>query len=83
MQVLEDSLCLVFLQYQLTDLIEKTDEDKVVNALRKSWGKMSEAGRAAALKLSFGERERALVGRALQDPATGSALCMRPHSTTD
>ncbi len=65
MQVLEDALCLVFLQYQLTDLLQKADDEKVVNALRKSWGKMSEAGRAAALKLSFGERERAVLERAL------------------
>lgn len=65
MQVLEDALCLVFLQYQLTDLIQKTDEAKVVNALRKSWGKMSEAGRAAALGLNLGAREKELVKRAL------------------
>ncbi len=66
MQVLEDALCLVFLQHQLSELILKTDEEKVVNALRKSWGKMSEAGRAAALKLGLGERERALLARALE-----------------
>jgi hypothetical protein len=65
MQVLEDALCLVFLQYQLSDLLQKADEEKVVNALRKSWGKMSEAGRAAASKLPFGEREQALLKRAL------------------
>jgi hypothetical protein len=65
MQVLEDALCLVFLQFQLTDLLQKAEEEKVVNALRKSWGKMSEAGRAAALKLPFGEREQALLERAL------------------
>lgn len=76
MQVLEDALCLVFLQFQLTDLILKADEDKVVNALRKSWEKMSEAGRAAALKLELGERERALVGRACAArPQTPSPEC--------
>ncbi|MGE3309154.1 MAG: DUF4202 domain-containing protein [Limisphaerales bacterium] len=65
MQVLEDALCLVFLEHQLSELILKADEDKVVNALRKSWGKMSEAGRAAALKLNLAERERELLTKAL------------------
>lgn len=65
LQVLEDALCLVFLQYQLADLASRTDDEKVVNALRKSWGKMSPAGREAALKLPFGGRERTLLERAL------------------
>jgi len=71
MQVLEDALCLVFLQYQLAELMVKTEEDKVVNALRKSWGKMSEAGRAAARSLPFGEREHALLQRALSESSEG------------
>lgn len=65
LQVLEDALCLVFLQFQLSDLIRRTDEEKVVNALRKSWGKMSEQGRTAALGLAYGETEKALVAHAL------------------
>ena len=64
-QVLEDALCLVFLQYQLADLAAKTDDEKVINALKKSWAKMSEQGRAEALKLNYGERELALVKAAL------------------
>ena len=64
-QVLEDALCLVFLQYQLADLAAKTDDEKVINALKKSWAKMSAQGRAEALKLNYGERELALVKAAL------------------
>ena len=64
-RVLEDALCLVFLERQLADLAARTSEDKVINALQKSWKKMSPAGQAAALKLEFGPREKALVGRAL------------------
>ncbi len=64
-QVLEDALCLVFLQYQLADLAAKTDDEKVINALKKSWAKMSEQGRSEALKLNYGERELALVKAAL------------------
>ena len=64
-RVLEDALCLVFLEFQLADLAAKTAEEKTVNALQKSWQKMTEAGRAAALKLHYGEQEKALLQRAL------------------
>ena len=64
-RVLEDALCLVFLEFQLADLAAKTAEDKTINALQKSWQKMTEAGRAEALKLNYGEREKALLQRAL------------------
>lgn len=66
-QVLEDALCLVFLEYQLADLATRTEDEKVVNALRKSWAKMSPAGRAAAADVPLGERERMLLARALAD----------------
>ena len=69
-RTLEDALCLVFLQYQLADLANKTSEDKVINALQKSWNKMTPAARQVALKLDLGERERALIGRALRDGGT-------------
>ena len=64
-RVLEDALCLVFLQFQFADLAAKTAEDKTINALQKSWAKMSEAARAEALKLEFGPREKTLLQRAL------------------
>jgi len=65
-RVLEDALCLVFLEFQLGDLAGKTAEDKTINALQKSWQKMTEAGRAEALKLNYGEREKVLLARALK-----------------
>ena len=64
-RTLEDALCLVFLQFQFAALAAKTAEDKTVNALQKSWGKMTEAARAEALKLTYGEQETALLHRAL------------------
>jgi hypothetical protein len=64
-QILEDALCLVFLEFQLAGLAAKTAEDKTINALKKSWVKMSEAARAEALKLNYGEREKILLQRAL------------------
>ncbi|HXR48154.1 MAG TPA: DUF4202 domain-containing protein [Candidatus Limnocylindrales bacterium] len=65
-RVLEDALCLVFLQYQFAALAAKTAEDKTINALQKSWQKMTAAARAEALKLNYGEREKALLERALK-----------------
>ena len=64
-RVLEDALCLVFLEYQLTPLAAKTDEAKTINALQKSWQKMSPAGREAALKLNYGPQEQRLLAAAL------------------
>lgn len=64
-RVLEDALCLVFLQYQFADLAARTDEEKMINALRKSWNKMTDQARAEALKLNFGDKEAAFIARAL------------------
>lgn len=64
-RVLEDALCLVFLQFQFAALAAKSDDEKMVNALKKSWDKMTEAARAEALKLEYGEHEKRLIARAL------------------
>ena len=64
-RVLEDALCLVFLEHQFADLAGKTAEDKVINALRKSWQKMTPTAQAHALKLHYGDKERALLDKAL------------------
>jgi len=64
--VLEDALCLVFLEHQLADLASKTEDAKVIVALQKSWKKMTPAGHAEALKLNYGPRERSLIEQALQ-----------------
>jgi hypothetical protein len=64
-RILEDALCLVFLEFQFAGLAGKTDDDKTINALQKSWAKMTDAARAEALKLHYGEREKTLLQRAL------------------
>ncbi len=64
-RVLEDALCLVFLEFQLSALAAKSDDEKMINALRKSWEKMTEAARSEALKLKYGEREQKLIALAL------------------
>jgi hypothetical protein len=64
-RVLEDALCLVFLEFQVTDLAAKTTDEKMINALKKSWEKMTEKARSEALKLKYGEREMSLIQKAL------------------
>ena len=64
-RVLEDALCLVFLEFQFAELAAKTADDKMVNALQKSWKKMTPAAREQALLLNFGPKEKSLLERAL------------------
>jgi hypothetical protein len=64
-QVLEDALCLVTLQYQLADLVAKTERSKMIEILRKTWKKMSPFGREHALTLSFSEEEKVVIEEAL------------------
>jgi hypothetical protein len=64
-QTLEDALCIVFLEKQFAELASKTSDEKLINALQKSWRKMSAAGHQRALELSYGPREKALLDHAL------------------
>ena len=43
----------------------KHEEDKMIRILKKTWSKMSEPGRNAALGLSFSEKGKNLIGKAL------------------
>jgi hypothetical protein len=66
-QLLEDAICLTFLELELEELAGRTAEDKVVEILQKTWAKMSPAGHAAALALapSLPEGSQRLLARAL------------------
>lgn len=64
-RTLEDALCLLFLEHQLADLAERFDEAKMINAVQKSWIKMSPQGREEALKIPMNERALQLVAKAL------------------
>lgn len=72
-RVLEDALCLVFLQYQFAELAAKTPEEKLISVLQKSWKKMTPTARSRALQLRLGPRESDLLRRALA-PAPPSSL---------
>ena len=64
-QTLEDAACLVFLQFEFAEFSAKTEPGKMVEILKKSWGKMSPAARDQALKLKLGAAELNLVKQAL------------------
>lgn len=66
-QVLEDALCLVFLETQLTTTAEQLTEETMINVLRKTWKKMSPAAREHALSLEMRPADREFVLRALTD----------------
>jgi hypothetical protein len=62
-QTFEDAICMVFFEREYVDLAGKHEDAKVVDILRRTWAKMSQQGREAALELSAGlpDRERHLV----------------------
>lgn len=64
-QTLEDVICLVFLQYYLDDFAAKHEDDKIVDIIQKTWGKMSEKGHQAALELPLPSHSADLVKQAL------------------
>ncbi|MGD0812089.1 MAG: DUF4202 domain-containing protein [Verrucomicrobiota bacterium] len=63
-RLLEDALCLVFLEFQLADLAAKTAEAKMINAIQKTWQKMTPTARQHALALPLGAKETQLIDRA-------------------
>ena len=65
MQVMENALCLVFLEFQYEGFLLLHEEGKIIRILKKTWAKMSQPGRDAALGLSFSEKGRKLIGEAL------------------
>jgi hypothetical protein len=65
-RILEDALCLVFLEFQFADLARKTAADKIINALQKTWRKMTPAARERAMSLPLGPEDKRLIQQALQ-----------------
>ena len=64
-QSLEDTICLVFLDYYFEEFATKHNEEKIIDILKKTWIKMSDKGHEAALKLTFSEKSLALVKEAI------------------
>ncbi|HSH74634.1 MAG TPA: DUF4202 family protein, partial [Longimicrobiales bacterium] len=66
-QLFEDAICMVFFENELAELAAKHEDEKLIEILRRTWVKMSPAGREAARSLVRGLPERV---RGLVDAAT-------------
>ncbi|WP_244228836.1 DUF4202 domain-containing protein [Mucilaginibacter endophyticus] len=67
-QVMENALCLIFLEYQYEELRMKyiDDPEKMTNILYKSLLKMDAHGHSAALLIKFSDDGLALVQKAIE-----------------
>jgi len=65
-QLIEDALCLVFLENQFDDLIAKTDDGKMVTIIQKTWVKMSKKAQKMALEIRLSENGNRLLILALE-----------------
>lgn len=63
-QALEDALCLTFLELQLGELADRTDEQKMIDILRKTMAKMSPEGIRLAGELPLGPDGARLLAEA-------------------
>lgn len=64
-QVMEDALCLSFLEHELGEFALQHPDEKVIDIIAKTWGKMSDRAHQLALGLPLGQRELGLVQAAL------------------
>ena len=63
-QLLEDVICLVFIEHYLEDFAQKHDDEKVIEILKKTMQKMSPRAIAEAGKIPVSPRINALLARA-------------------
>ena len=68
MQILEDVVCLVFLENELPEFMSRHPEEKLIHILKKTWKKMSPRGHAAAMDLlpRLPQAEQNLIRKALE-----------------
>lgn len=64
-QTLEDCACLTFLELDFAPFAAQHEDAKVIDILRKTWGKMSSRARDLARGVALGPREAALLHAAL------------------
>lgn len=63
-QLLEDVICLVFIEFYLEDFAREHDDEKVVDILKKTLKKMSPRAIQEALKIPVSSHIGALIGKA-------------------
>ncbi len=67
-QLLEDVICLVFLEHYFHDFAQKHNEEKLIPIVQKTWKKMTDRGHGAALALDYAPEDRAVIEKALESP---------------
>ena len=65
-QLMEDVICLVFLEHHFHDFAQKHDEKKLVPIVQKTWAKMTAGAHEAALALAYAPEDLAVIRKALQ-----------------
>lgn len=65
-QLMEDVICLVFLEHYFHDFAQKHDEEKLISIVQKTWKKMTEKAHEAALQLDYAQEDLAVIQKALQ-----------------
>jgi hypothetical protein len=66
-QVLEDALCLVFIETQFDDVRRRLDREKMLDVVRKTLHKMSDEAIGLAATIDIAEEDRALILEAAAD----------------
>ena len=64
-QLLEDVICLVFLEFYFEAFVQKHDKEKMKNIILKTWNKMSEKGHQEALKINYSDSSLQLIKESL------------------
>lgn len=65
-QLMEDVICLVFLEHYFHDFAEKHDEEKLIAIVQKTWKKMTEKAHEAALRLEYAPEDLTVIQEALK-----------------
>ena len=65
-QVMENALCLVFLEFQYEDFYPKHEPEKVINILKRSLLKMDARGHEFALSLNYSNKGLYYINEALK-----------------
>ena len=65
--VLEDALCLAFIQLQLDEMLDRKPEAAMRDIVLKTWVKMTTRGKGAALALPVTERVRNLLVQVVEE----------------
>lgn len=63
-QLIEDVICLVFVEFYLDDFIQKHSEEKMIDILKKTLKKISPQGIEEALKISMTDQVKDLILKA-------------------